>query len=109
MAEMSNHYRKAERAPIFMAAAAEEGKSLKEFFTEAVSDRLRGNAPPAGNGEPWRAAFGVAPVLDTKSLWALVFGDVALGRVITGENQAGDSCDRARQVSIRSLAQSCQL
>ena len=78
MADMSNHYRKAERAPIFLAAASEEGKSLKEFFTEAVSDRFRGNAPPAGNGGPWRVAFGVALVLDTKSLSALVLGDVAL-------------------------------
>ena len=40
------------------AAAAEEGKSLKDFFTEAVSDRLRRNAPPSGNVEPWRVAFG---------------------------------------------------
>ena len=66
-----------------MAAAAEEGKSLKEFFTEAVSDRLRGNAQPAWNGEPWRVAFGVALVLDAKSLSALVLGVVALGRVLT--------------------------
>ena len=40
------------------SAAAEEGKSLKEFFTEAVTDRLGRNAPPAGNAEPWRVAFG---------------------------------------------------
>jgi hypothetical protein len=63
-----------------MAAGAEEGKSLKEFFTEAVSDRLRGNAPPAGNGEPWRVALGVALALDAKSLSPLILGDVALGR-----------------------------
>lgn len=40
------------------SAAAEEGKSLKEFFTEAVTDRLCRNAPPSSNAEPWRAAFG---------------------------------------------------
>lgn len=40
------------------AAAAEEGKSLKQFFTEAVSDRLRKNTPRSGNAEPWRPAFG---------------------------------------------------
>lgn len=40
------------------AAASEEGKSLKEFFTEAVSDRLHKNKQRSGNTEPWRAAFG---------------------------------------------------
>jgi len=39
------------------ATAAEEGKSLKEFFIEAVSDRLRrgskGDAP-----KPWAEVFG---------------------------------------------------
>ena len=40
------------------AAALEEGKSLKEFFTEAVSERLRRG--PAGEGTPkiWEQAFG---------------------------------------------------
>jgi hypothetical protein len=40
------------------SAAAEEGKSLKEFFTEAVTDRLCRNAAPPGKAEPWRVAFG---------------------------------------------------
>jgi hypothetical protein len=40
------------------AAAAEQGKSLKQFFTEAVTDHLRRDAPPLGNAEPWRVAFG---------------------------------------------------
>ncbi len=47
--------------PIFRkakAAAAEEGKSLKEFFTEAVSDWLSKKSPPPPGTEPWRAAFG---------------------------------------------------
>jgi len=39
------------------AAAAEQGASFKEFFTEAVQDRLRRQAgPPAGM--PGEKAFG---------------------------------------------------
>lgn len=40
------------------AAAAEEGKSLKDYFTEAVSDRLRRNVQSSEKAEPWRVAFG---------------------------------------------------
>lgn len=40
------------------SAAAEEGKSLKEFFTEAVTDRLRRNGLPENAPRPWEAAFG---------------------------------------------------
>lgn len=40
------------------AAAANEGKSLKEFFAEALSERLRRDRLPAAGGELWRAAFG---------------------------------------------------
>lgn len=37
------------------AAAAEQGKSLKDFFTEAVRDRLQGQ----NSTEPrWKKAFG---------------------------------------------------
>ena len=40
------------------AAAAEEGKSLKDFFKEAVSDKL--SRTPVGQAAPraWEAAFG---------------------------------------------------
>ena len=40
------------------AAAAERGKSLKDFFTEAVSDRLRRQSDPANRAKPWENAFG---------------------------------------------------
>lgn len=40
------------------AAAAEQGKSLKDFFAEAITDRLHKNAGDACGTEPWRAAFG---------------------------------------------------
>jgi hypothetical protein len=40
------------------AAAAEEGKSLKDFFTEAVSDKL-GRASAGGPApRAWESAFG---------------------------------------------------
>lgn len=40
------------------AAAAEEGKSLKEFFTEAVSIRLQQKNSGDSGPLPWEAAFG---------------------------------------------------
>ena len=40
------------------AAAAEEGKSLKDFFTEAVSNRLNQRNSGDGGAIPWEAAFG---------------------------------------------------
>ncbi len=40
------------------AAAAEEGRSLKDFFTEAVSERLRHRAASENASQPWEAAFG---------------------------------------------------
>lgn len=40
------------------AAAAEEGRSLKDFFTEAVSDRLRRQLNKTSTAKPWEAAFG---------------------------------------------------
>jgi len=39
------------------AAAAEEGKSLKDFFSEALLDRLRGRSA-GGLAKPWEAGFG---------------------------------------------------
>jgi hypothetical protein len=40
------------------AAAAEEGKSLKDFFTEAVSNRLNQKNSGDSGTMPWEAAFG---------------------------------------------------
>jgi hypothetical protein len=39
------------------AAAAVQGKSLKEFFTEAVQQRLA-NGGSRSAGKPWERAFG---------------------------------------------------
>ena len=38
------------------AAAAENGQTLKDFFAEAVGERLRRQRGPAG--KPWEKAFG---------------------------------------------------
>jgi hypothetical protein len=38
------------------AAAAEQGRPLKEFFTEAIQHQLRRKAEPTG--KPWESAFG---------------------------------------------------
>lgn len=40
------------------SAAAEDGISLKDFFTEAVADRLRRRKSGASSNMPWEAAFG---------------------------------------------------
>jgi hypothetical protein len=40
------------------AAAAEEGISLKDFFTEAIGDRLHKSGEMPKGAEPWRVAFG---------------------------------------------------
>lgn len=40
------------------AAAAEQGKSLKDFFAEAVHDRLHHGRTESETGKPWEAAFG---------------------------------------------------
>ena len=40
------------------AAAAEEGKSLKDFLTEAVTDRLHRGPSALSQAKPWEAAFG---------------------------------------------------
>jgi hypothetical protein len=39
------------------AAAAEEGKSLKDFFTEAVQEQLRRKSSQPAS-KPWESAFG---------------------------------------------------
>ncbi len=40
------------------AAAAEDGKSLKDFFTEAVSIRLQQKTPANSSAPAWDVAFG---------------------------------------------------
>jgi hypothetical protein len=40
------------------AVAAKEGKSLKDFFTEAVSDRLNQRNSGDGGAMAWEAALG---------------------------------------------------
>ena len=46
------------------ARAAREGRSLKEYFTRAVQDRLDAEDGPAPEGEAWRAVFGRARPAD---------------------------------------------
>ncbi len=50
------------------AAAAEEGKSLKDFFTEAVSIRLQQKNPGDSGAPPWEAAFGCLKHLHRENL-----------------------------------------
>ncbi len=40
------------------AAAAEQGKSLKDFFAEAVHERLHRYTREGATKKPWEAAFG---------------------------------------------------
>ncbi len=40
------------------AAAAENGQSLKDFFAEAVGERLRRQRGSEPMGKPWEKAFG---------------------------------------------------
>ena len=40
------------------AAAASDGKSLKDFFAEALAERLRRDRTLVAGAEPWRAASG---------------------------------------------------
>lgn len=40
------------------AAAAEEGRSLKDFFAEAVASKLRHKTADEPDVKPWEAAFG---------------------------------------------------
>ncbi len=62
--------------PVFRqakAAAAARGQSLKQFFTEAVEDRLRKPAPLNGR-KPWEPAFGMLKDLheETKRIERLI-------------------------------------
>lgn len=50
------------------ALAAEEGKSLKEFFTEAVADKLGRRATGKPGAKPWEAAFGTLKSLHRENL-----------------------------------------
>ena len=49
------------------AVAAEEGKSLKDLFTEAVGARL-GRPTTGKSGKPWEAAFGGLKSLHRENL-----------------------------------------
>ena len=40
------------------SAAAEEGRSIKDILTEAVTDRLRRQRPGPSAAKAWEAAFG---------------------------------------------------
>lgn len=64
------------------AVAAEEGKSLKDFFKEAIQDRLR--RPVTGQNSPkqWEAAFG--------GLRALHRENIRINRVISAEFESID-------------------
>lgn len=64
------------------AAAAEEGKSLKDFFTEAVTDRLRRGANPPATA-PWVPAFGALRKLHKE--------DKRIDRIIAQEFEAIDA------------------
>jgi hypothetical protein len=50
------------------SAAAEEGKSLKDFFAEAVADRLGRHASGKPGSKPWEAAFGSLRTLHRENL-----------------------------------------
>lgn len=50
------------------ALAAEEGKSLKDLFTEAVADRLGRHAAGKPGAKPWEAAFGTLKSLHRENL-----------------------------------------
>jgi predicted transcriptional regulator len=50
------------------AAAAEEGRSLKDFFKEAVQDRLRRATGQQSSPKQWEAAFGGLRALHRENL-----------------------------------------
>jgi hypothetical protein len=50
------------------ATAAEEGKSLKDFFSEAVADKLGRRAAGRPGAKPWEAAFGALKSLHRENL-----------------------------------------
>lgn len=64
------------------AVAAEEGKSLKDFFKEAVRDRLQRPAIRQNSPKQWEAAFG--------GLRALHRENVRIDRVISAEFESID-------------------
>ena len=59
------------------STAAEEGRSIKEILTEAVSDRLRRGSSAERNARPWESAFG--------GLKALHKENIRIDRVIRAE------------------------
>lgn len=64
------------------SAAAQEGKSLKDFFAEAVKERLRRRTPEHGESKPWEAAFG--------GLRALHRENLRIDRIISSEFEVID-------------------
>ena len=50
------------------AVAAEEGKSLKDFFTEAVEDKLGRRTAAKPGPKPWESAFGALKKLPRENL-----------------------------------------
>jgi len=64
------------------AAAAEEGKSLKDFFAEALKDRLRRPSPELGTSKAWEAAFGGLHTLHRENL--------RINRIISAEFESVD-------------------
>jgi len=64
------------------AAAAEEGKSLKDFFAEAVKDRLGRPVSAQSTGKPWEAAFGGLRSLHRENL--------RIDRIISSEFESID-------------------
>jgi hypothetical protein len=65
------------------AAAAEQGQSLKSFFTEAVEERLCRAGPNAAT-LPWEAGFG--------GLRALHRENLRIDRLISAEFETIDGC-----------------
>lgn len=50
------------------STAAEEGRSIKQILTEAVTERLRRGPNAAPSAKPWEAAFGGLKSLHRENL-----------------------------------------
>ncbi|HEY1240738.1 MAG TPA: hypothetical protein VGF16_09290 [Bryobacteraceae bacterium] len=50
------------------STAAEEGRSIKQILTEAVTERLRRGPSAVPNAKPWEAAFGGLKSLHRENL-----------------------------------------
>jgi hypothetical protein len=58
------------------AAAAREGRSLKELLMQALRDRLDRSAKTRPGAEDWRAVFGGATASQVKAVDAVVGRDL---------------------------------